>query len=149
MVHPQDRARFLQSGRGGHHRKIRRRIHRATGRVTDGFVGSPAGDAGGAPPWLVGIAQDITSRKHAEQEIAKHLAEAEAARAEADALRKATLTLTQNLRMDELLDTLLQTLLTIVPYDSACVLLTDTEGSFLVARQMPRETNRKNIVIWK
>ncbi len=49
--------------------------------------------------------------------------------------------------MDELLDTLLQTLLTIVPYDSACVLLTDTEGSFLVARQMPRETNRKNIVI--
>ena len=108
---------------------------------------APAFDAGGAPLWLVGIAQDITSRKHAEQEIAKHLAEAEAARAEADALRKATLTLTQNLRMDELLDTLLQTLLTIVPYDSACVLLTDTEHSFLVARQMPRETNRKNIVI--
>ena len=49
--------------------------------------------------------------------------------------------------MDELLVTLLQTLLTIVPYDSACVLLTDTEGSFLAARQMPRETNRKNIVI--
>ena len=110
--------------------------------------GSPAPvfDAAGAPLWIVGIAQDITSRKHAEQEIAKHLAEAEAARAEADALRKATLTLTQNLRMDTLLDTLLQTLHTIVPYDSACVMLTDTDHSFLVARQIPRETTRKNVV---
>src|SRR5208337_958532 len=74
------------------------------------------------------------------------LADAEAARAEADALRKATLTLTQNLKMDALLDTLLQTLRTIVPYDSACVLLTDTAQSFLVARPIPPETSRKNVV---
>jgi len=66
-------------------------------------------------PLACGVAQDVTSRKTAEAEIAKHWAAAEAARAEADALRKATLTLTENLRMDALLDTLLQTLRTIVP----------------------------------
>jgi PAS domain S-box-containing protein len=151
LVHPEDHTRFL----------AKLEEARTTGRFDEEFrivrpdgvsrwiwsKGTTAGNRGGVPPWLVGIAQDITSRKHAEQEIAKHLAEAEAARAEAEALRKATLTLTQNLRMDELLDTLLQTLLTIVPYDSACVLLTDTDHSFLVARQMPRESNRKNIVI--
>jgi PAS domain S-box-containing protein len=152
LVHPEDRVRFLA------------RLDEAgvTGKFDEEFrivrpdgvsrwiwsKGSPAPvfDAGGAPLWIVGIAQDITSRKHAEQEVAKHLAEAEAARAEADALRKATLTLTQNLRMDALLDTLLQTLQTIVPYDSACVMLTDTDHSFLVARQIPRETTRKNLV---
>ena len=151
LVHPQDRARFLtkleEAGITGKFDE-EFRIIRADG--VSRWIwskGSSAGDATGSAPWLVGIAQDITSRKHAEQQIAKHLAEAEAARAEADALRKATLTLTRSLRMDELLDTLLQTLLTIVPFDSACVLLTDTEGSFLVARQMPRETNRKNVVI--
>ena len=151
LVHPQDRARFLtkleEAGITGKFDE-EFRIVRADGVSRWIWCkGSPAGDATGSAPWLVGIAQDITSRKHADQQIAKHLAEAEAARAEADALRKATLTLTQNLRMDELLDALLHTLLTIVPYDSACVLLTDTEGSFLVARQMPHETNRKNVVI--
>ncbi|MGA3198836.1 MAG: PAS domain S-box protein [Halobacteriota archaeon] len=153
LVHPQDRARFLTKlEEAGITRTFDEefRIVRPDGVsrwIWCKGSSAPAFDAGGTPLWLVGIAQDITTRKHAEQEIAKHLAEAEAARAEADALRKATLTLTQNLRMDELLDTLLQTLLTIVPYDSACVLLTDTEQSFLVARQMPRETNRKNVVI--
>jgi PAS domain S-box-containing protein len=151
LVHPEDRARFLtkleEAGITGKFDEEFRIVRPDGVSRWIWSKGSSAADAGGAAPWLVGIAQDITSRKHAEQEIAKHLAEAEAARAEADALRKATLTLTQNLRMDELLDTLLQTLLTIVPYESACVLLTDTEHSFLVARRMPPETNRKNVVI--
>jgi GAF domain-containing protein len=96
---------------------------------------------------LVGVAQDVTSRKNAEAEVSKHLAVAEAARREADALRKATLTLTQFLRMDTLLDTLLETLRPIVPYDSACVLLTDTDHTFLLARQVPRECALKTVVI--
>jgi PAS domain S-box-containing protein len=152
LVHPEDRVRFLakleEAGITGKFDE-EFRIVRPDGMsrwIWSKGSPAPAFEAGGAPLWLVGIAQDITSRKHAEQEIAKHLAEAEAARAEADALRKATLTLTQNLKMDALLDTLLQTLHTIVPYDSACVLLTDTDHSFLVARQIPRETARKNVV---
>ena len=151
LIHPEDRTRFLA--------KLEEAT--VTGKFDEEFrivrpdgvlrwiwsKSSPVWDSHLAVRSLVGIAQDITTRKNAETEIAKHLAAAEAARAEADALRKATLTLTQNLRMDELLDILLQTLLTIVPYDSACVLLTDTDHTFLVARQMPRETNRKNVVI--
>jgi PAS domain S-box-containing protein len=89
------------------------------------------------PNVLVGIALDITSRKRAEGEVSQHLAAAEAARAEAEVLRKATLTLTQNLRMDALLDTLLRTLLQIVPYDSASVLLSETDHTFLLARKVP------------
>jgi PAS domain S-box-containing protein len=89
------------------------------------------------PNVLVGIALDITSRKRAEGEVGQHLAAAEAARAEAEVLRKATLTLTQNLRMDALLDTLLRILGQIVPYDSASVLLTETDDTFLVARKVP------------
>jgi PAS domain S-box-containing protein len=99
------------------------------------------------PNTLVGIALDITSRKHAESEVSQHLAAAEAARAEAEVLRKATLTLTQNLRMDTLLDTLLRTLQQIVPYDSACVLLTETERTFLLARQIPTAAKRSSIII--
>ena len=152
LVHPEDRVRFLakleEAGITGKFDE-EFRIVRPDGVsrwIWSKGSQAPVLDPSGAPLWIVGIAQDITSRKHAEQEVAKHLAEAEAARAEADALRKATLTLTQNLRMDALLDTLLQTLHTIVPYDSACVMLTDTDHSFLVARQIPRETTRKNVV---
>ena len=53
----------------------------------------------GVTRWLVGTAQDITSRKHAEKQISEHLDDAEAARAEAEALRKSTLALSQNLAM--------------------------------------------------
>jgi PAS domain S-box-containing protein len=151
LVHPQDRARFLtkleEAGITGNFDEEFRIVRPDGVSRWIWCKGSPAGDPGGAAPWLVGIAQDITSRKHAEQEIAKHLAEAEAARREADALRKATLTLTQFLRMDTLLDTLLETLRPIVPYDSACVLLTDTDNTFLLARQVPRECALKTVVI--
>lgn len=150
LVHTEDRARFLA--------KLEEAA--VTGKFDEEFrivrpdgvsrwiwsKSSPVWGSNNSLRWLVGVAQDVTSRKTAEAEIAKHLTAAEAARAEADALRKATLTLTENLRMDTLLDTLLQTLRTIVPYDSACVLLTDTDHSFLVARQMPPETSRKNVV---
>jgi hypothetical protein len=59
---------------------------------------------------LVGSVQDITARKIADGQIAFHLSEAETARkhaddarAEAEALHKAALTLTQDLRVDAVL----------------------------------------------
>jgi hypothetical protein len=61
----------------------------------------------GETQWLVGTAQDITSRKQAEMKISEQLDAVEAARAEAEALRKATLALSQNLAIDSVLDTLL------------------------------------------
>jgi hypothetical protein len=88
------------------------RIVRADGEVRWVTVhGFPARDDAGRIYRLVGTAQDITALKEAEEKIAKHLAAAESARAESDALCKATLALTAGLRMDFVLDTLLESLL--------------------------------------
>src|ERR1700747_532756 len=62
--------------------------------------GFPMRNAAGKMWRLVGTAQDITQQKQAEDEVAKNLEIAESARTEADALRKATLSLTQDLHMD-------------------------------------------------
>jgi PAS domain S-box-containing protein len=106
--------------------------------------GFPVRDAAGVARRLVGTAQDITARKSAEEQMARNLALAESASAEADALRKSTLALTQNLRMDYVLDTLLQSLLKLVPCESARALLVETDTHLFLARQMrhPESTRR-------
>ena len=108
----------------------------------------------GALHSLVGTGQDITARKIADAQVAKHLAaavtaraQAEAASAEAEALRKATLALTQNLRMDAVLDALLRCLLELVPYDAASVILTEPDSRLFVAREAPPAPANKPIVI--
>jgi PAS domain S-box-containing protein len=75
----------------------------------------------------VAILCDTTARKLAETQIVKHLAAVEAARAEAEALRRSTVTLTKNLSMDTVLDALLACLLEVVPYEMASVILTEGE----------------------
>jgi GAF domain-containing protein len=110
---------------------------------------------GGEIVRLVGSVQDITARKTADGKVALHLAEAEAARKQADAARaetealhKATLTLTQDLRMGAVLDTLLQTLFQTVPYDAASVLLNQEEGRdrLFVAREAPPSPARRTVI---
>lgn len=108
----------------------------------------------GAIRSLVGTVQDITARKLADAQVAGHLAaaetassQAEAARGEAEALRKATLALSQNLRMDAVLDTLLQCLLELVPYDAASVILSEPDSRLFVAREAPPASSKKPIVI--
>ena len=141
FIHPEDRVRFLskleEAGRTGRFDE-EFRILRSDGALR--WIWSKASVVAEPtllPNILVGVALDITSRKHAENEVRQHLAAAEEARAEAEVLRKATMTLTQNLRMDTLLDTLLHTLLQIVPYDSASVLLAESDHTFLLARKVP------------
>jgi PAS domain S-box-containing protein len=79
--------------------------------------------------------RDITARKSAEEQMAGNLRLAESARAEADALRKTTLALTQNLSMNYVLDTLLQSLMELIPCHSAKVLLAETEERLFLARE--------------
>ncbi len=142
LLHPEDRAHFLAKlaeacSTGKFDEEFR--IVRADG--VSRWIwskGTAAGHAGEVPPRLVGIAQDITERKQAEMDIAKHLAAAEAARSEAEALRLSTLTLTKNLSMDTVLDTLLASLLDIVPYDAASVIL--TEGDCLYVARTSAKT---------
>src|SRR6202047_1960209 len=95
------------------------------------------------PRWLVGTVQDITSRKQAEMQITEHLDAAEAARAEAEALRKSTLALSQNLAMDSVLDTLLQCISELVPFDVATVLFVEDASNLMVAREAPRAVPKR------
>jgi PAS domain S-box-containing protein len=70
-----------------------------------------------------GTALDITELKKAEDQVAANLARANSAWAEAEALRKATLALTEDLHMDCVLDALLRSLAELVPYTCARVLV--------------------------
>jgi len=88
--------------------------------------------------WLVGTAQDITSRKQAEMKIIEQLDAVEVARSEAEALRKATLALSQNLAMDSVLDTLLQCISELIPFDRATVLFVEDGCELMVACEAPR-----------
>jgi PAS domain S-box-containing protein len=141
LIHPEDRIRVLSRLQDlAHFGTLDEefRFIRADGEVrwawTKGFQ-VPSDDK---PHWLVGTAQDITSRKQAEMKIIEQLDAVEAARAEAEALRKATLALSQNLAMDSVLDTLLQCICELIPFDKATVLFVEDGASLMVAREAPR-----------
>jgi PAS domain S-box-containing protein len=108
--------------------------------------GFPVRDGDGRIRRLVGTALDITTQRYTEQEVARNLSLAESAWSEADAMRKATLALTQDLRMDNVLDTLLQSLLDLVPYESAQVLLLESDTRLFSVREAPRPEQRKETV---
>jgi PAS domain S-box-containing protein len=96
----------------------------------------PVRDSSGVIRRLVGITQDVSARKAAEDETAKNLALAESAWAEAEAFYKTTLALTQNLRMDCVLDTLLESLLKLIPCESARVLLVEADTHLFLEREV-------------
>lgn len=148
LFHPEDRVRVLtrleeatHTGQFDEEFRIIRPDHAVHWVWVRGF---PVRDSAGAIRRLVGTAQDITARKFAEEQMAKHLALAESASAEADAFRKTTLALTQNLSMDYVLDTLLQSLLKLIPCESARVLLLETDTRLFLARELQHyEANRR------
>jgi PAS domain S-box-containing protein len=84
-----------------------------------------ASDARGKIYRLVGTALEITAQKEAEEQVVANLAIAKSAWSEAEALRGATLALTQDLRMDAVMDALLQSLAELIPYTCARVLVPD------------------------
>jgi PAS domain S-box-containing protein len=141
VIHPEDRIRVLSkltdaADSGTFDEEFR--FIRADGEVRWGWAKGFPVSADGKTRWLVGTAQDITSRKQAETKISEHLDAAEAARTEAEALRKSTLALSQNLAMDSVLDTLLQCISELVPFDVATVLFVEDASNLMVAREAPR-----------
>lgn len=140
VIHPEDRVRVLSRlsaslEQGRFDEEFR--IVTPNGAVRWVWArGFPVRDPAGIVRRLVGSAQDISARKSAEREIARNLDLAEAARAEAEAFRKTSLALTENLSMDYVLDTLLASLLKLVPYESAQVLLIETDTHLFVAREL-------------
>ena len=150
IIHPEDRVQVLlkldEATRTGDFDE-RFRIVLPSGDSRWVWVrGFPVRDGKSRIRRLVGTALDITTQKRAEEEVARNLSLAESAGAEADAMRKATLALTQDLRMDNVLDTLLQSLLELVPYESAQILLLESDSRLFVAREAPRGDAAKQAV---
>jgi PAS domain S-box-containing protein len=140
LIHPEDRIRVLSRLQGLGDSGIldeEFRFSRADGEVRWAWAKGVPVAANGGRRWLVGTVQDITSRKQAEVKITEQLDAVEAARAEAEALRKATLALSQNLAMDSVLDTLLHFISELVPFDSATVLFVEDGPSLMIAREAP------------
>jgi len=142
IIHPEDRVNLLfkleEATRAGDFDE-RFRIVVPSGEVRWVWArGFPVRDAKGRIRRLVGTALDITIQKHAEVEVARNLSLAQSAWSEADAMRKATLALTQDLRMDNVLDTLLQSVAELIPYQSAQILLVESETRLFLAREAHR-----------
>lgn len=149
IFHPEDRVRVLtqldEATRTGHldeEFRIVRPDHVVRWVSVRGF---PVRDSAGVIRRLVGVSQDISARKSAEEQMATNLTLAESAWAEADAFRKTTLALTQNLRMDCVLDTLLESLLKLIPCESARVLLVETDTHLFLQREIQKpEASRRS-----
>ncbi len=150
IIHPDDRVQVLlkldEATRTGDFDERFRIVLPSGDSRWVGVRGFPVRDGKGRIRRLVGTALDITTQKHAEEEVTRNLSLAESAWAEADAMRKATLALTQDLRMDNVLDTLLQSLLELVPYESAQILLLESDFRLFVAREAPRPDAAKQAV---
>jgi PAS domain S-box-containing protein len=151
LIHAEDRARVLgkldEAIRTGRFNE-RFRILCTHGEVRWVHVrGFPVRDASGRIFRLVGTAQEITEQKLAEDQVAKNLETAEEARAEAEALRKATLALTQDLRMDFVMEALLRSLEELIPYSCARVLVPEGGPHVLALGERripePRKTSPK------
>ena len=146
LIHPEDRIRVLSKlqdlARSGILDEEFRFI-RADGEIRWAWAKGVPVPADGEIRWLVGTAQDITSRKQAEMKIVEQLDAVEAARAEAEALRKSTLALSQNLAMDSVLDTLLQCISELVPFNRATVLFVEDGFELMVAREAPRNLSKR------
>jgi PAS domain S-box-containing protein len=129
VIHPDDRVHVLgkleEAAQNGRFNE-RFRIVRPGGEVRWVWArGFPVRDAEGKIRRLVGTVLEITAQKEAEEQVATNLALARSSWAEAEALRKATFGLTQDLRMDFVLEALLQSLADLIPYTCARVLISE------------------------
>ena len=151
VIHPEDRAnvlsKLLKAAESGHFEE-RFRIVRPNGEIRWVWVrGFPQRDPQGTIFRLGGTALDITALKIAEDQVAANLANANSAWAEAEALRKATLALTEDLHMDCVLETLLRSLAELVPYTCARVLVPEGGPHWLAlgeksCPEVPRKSPR-------
>jgi PAS domain S-box-containing protein len=129
VIHPDDRIHVLgkleEAAQNGQFNE-RFRIVRPGGEVRWVWArGFPVRDSEGNIRRLVGTILEITAQKEAEEQVATNLALARSSWAEAEALHKATFGLTQDLRMDFVLEALLQSLADLIPYSCARVLIAE------------------------
>jgi PAS domain S-box-containing protein len=148
-IHPDDRVHVLakleRAAQSGHFEE-RFRVVRPDGEIRWVWVrGSPRKDPNGKITRVGGTALDVTALKLAEDQVQENLAKANSAWSEAEALRKATLALTEDLHMDSVLDALLRSLAELVPYTCARVLVPEGGPHWLaLGENSPLETAKKS-----
>jgi PAS domain S-box-containing protein len=79
------------------------------------------------------MGKGLTPPGHAAENLKRLLAREQAMRHETEILRDANIALTQNLSLDTILETFLDYLNKLVPYDSANVMLRDGDSNFVVS----------------
>jgi GAF domain-containing protein len=107
-------------------------------------------DAEGNNTRLLGTALDVTAQKQAEEQVAANLPIAKSAWAEEEALRKATLSLTQDLHTDKVMAALLRSLADVVPYTCARVIVPEGGPHWLALgeRLLPESQQPSPPVPW-
>jgi PAS domain S-box-containing protein len=83
-------------------------------------------------PRFAYVIVDVTERKLAEEAIRELLDREQAARFEAEVVRDASFALTRNLSLEKVLETLLDHLRKLVPFESANVMLLEGDARFVV-----------------
>ena len=83
-------------------------------------------------PRFAFVVTDVTKRKQAEDAIRELLSREKAARFEAEVVRDANFAVTRNLSLEKVLETLLEHLGKLVPFDSANVMLLEGDAKFVV-----------------
>jgi PAS domain S-box-containing protein len=139
IVHPDERSyeeragRELLAGRRALHRAERRCV-RPDGRpLVVSLNVSPARDRDSRPIQLIVQAEDVTERRHAEEERAAR-AEAEAVADMVRSLQLVSDTALRHLALDDLLPELLDRVLEILHADTASILVLDEAGASLTVR---------------
>jgi PAS domain S-box-containing protein len=154
LIHPDDRPDVAKKFDDAIHNgrfDERLRIIKPDGEIRWVWVrGFPDRDSEGNLKRLVGTALDITAQKQAEEQVAANLAMAKSAWAEEEALRKATLSLTQDLHMDKVMATLLRSLADVVPYSCARVIVPEGGPHWLALgeRALPESPQPSPRVPW-
>ena len=153
-IHPEDRSYVLSkledSIHSGHFDE-RFRITRPDGEVRWVWARGISGrDAEGNITRLLGTAFDVTAQEQAEEQVATNLAMAKSAWAEEEALRKATLALTQDLHMDSVMAALLRSLADVVPYTCARVIVPEGGPHWLALaeRVLPQSPQPSPRIPW-
>jgi PAS domain S-box-containing protein len=127
------------------------RIMRPDGEIRWVWVRGELGcDGEGKIARLVGSALDITAQKNAEEQVTANLEVSKSSLVEEEALRKATLALTQDLHMNNVMDALLASLGDVVPYSCARVLVQEGGPHWLALgeRNCPASANAALGVPW-
>lgn len=133
-LHPEDRPYVEETIAQAYQRErpfeFHHRIIRSDGVVRTLFGrGQPVLDSAGKLVRMVGTGQDVTEQKETE---ARLLEAQQRARQTAELLRTANIALTQSLDLQTVLETLLDSLADLLPYDSGSVLLRVEPSSLVV-----------------